>query len=64
MSYHVFCNENRFESAAIVNINGGPRFWCDSGTPGPSLDRLLFTTFIHLIDLLLKALIDVKTFFN
>jgi len=39
-------------------------FGCDSGTPGPSLDRLLFATFIHLIDLLLKALIDVKTFFN
>ena len=63
MSYHVFCNEDRFESAAIVNIDGvAHEFWCDSGTPGPSLDRLLFTTFIHLIDLLLKALIDVKTF--
>jgi len=65
VSYHIFCYENRFESAAIVNIDGVPHeFGCDSGTPGPSLDRLLFATFIHLIDLLLKALIDVKTFFN
>ena len=65
VSYHVFGNEDRFESAAIVNIDGvAHEFWCDSGTPGPSLDRLLFATFVHLINLLLKALIDVKTFFN